>query len=238
MDIGGPLSSENMQYPYVLIMVDSMSRYAVGYALRTVTARSICDCLLNCWSWLGVPSTVTCDNASYNASALTQEVMKRFGCSPRFITVGHSEANGLAERYIGSVKSLITKAAAEHPKTLHKQLEFIMWSLREVPNATTGVPPWLLAVGTVPRGPLAVLKETWCGDRDVSPKFKKEPTTYLKELHEKLQIAQKYATLHAKIAQQKYVERYNKRAKLKHFCVGDKVLILQPDNTRSRVFSR
>jgi len=117
MDIGGPLSSENMQYPYVLIMVDSMSRYAVGYALRTVTARSICDCLLNCWSWLGVPSTVTCDNASYNASALTQEVMKRFGCSPRFITVGHSEANGLAERYIGSVKSLIAKAAAEHPKT-------------------------------------------------------------------------------------------------------------------------
>lgn len=238
MDIGGPLTSEKQQYNYFLIMVDCMSRFAVAYALRTVTARSICECLLNCWSWLGVPTTVTCDNASYNVATLTQEVMKRFGCSPRFITVGHKEANGLAERYIGTVKSLIAKAAIEYPKSWHKHLAFIMWSLREVPNDTTGVPPWLLALGTLPRGPLAVLKESWCGDRDVPSSFGKDPTKYLQELHEKLQVAQKYADTHAKLAQRIYAERYNRRAKEKQFCVGDKVLILQPDTTRSRVFSR
>lgn len=238
MDVGGPLTSENIQFPYFLIMVDSMSRFPVAYALRSVTAKSICDCLLNCWSWLGVPSTVTCDNASYNVSALTQEVMKRFGCSPRFITVGHSEANGLAERYVGTAKSMIAKIAAENPKSWHKYLGFLMWSLRELPNDSTGVPPWLLALGTVPRGPLAVLKETWCGEREVPPKFQKEPTQYLRDLHDKLQIAEKYADLHTKQSQQQYAARYNRRAKDKHFSLNDKVLILQPDNTKSRVFSR
>ena len=205
-------------------MVDSMSRFPVAYALRSVTARSICDCLLNCWSWLGVPSTITCDNASYNVSALTQEVMKRFGCSPRFITVGHSEANGLAERYVGTAKSMIAKMAAEHPKSWHKYLGFLMWSLRELPNDSTGVPPWLLALGNVPRGPLAVLKETWCGEREVPPSFQKEPTQYLRDLHDKLQIAEKYAEIHTKQAQQQYTARYNRRAKDKHFDLNDKVL--------------
>ena len=69
-------------------------------------------------------------------------------------------------------------------------------------------------------------------------KFKKDPTKYLQDLHEKLQIAQKYADLHSKQAQQRYAAQYNKRAKDKHFSVNDKVLILQPDSTKSRVFSK
>jgi len=161
---GGPLSSENVKFPYFLIMVDSMSRFPVCYALQSVTAKSICDCLLNCWSWLGVPTTITCENASYNVSALTQEVLKRCGCSPRFITVGHSEANGLAERYVGTAKSMIAKMAADYPKSWQKYLGFLIWSLRETSNETTGLPPWLLALGTIPRGPLAVLKKSWCGE--------------------------------------------------------------------------
>jgi len=147
MDVGGPLSSENVKFPYFLIMVDSMSRFPVCYAVQSVTAKSICDCLLNCWSWLGVPTTITCNNVSYNVSALTQEVLKRFGCSPRFITVGRSEANGLAERYVGTAKSMIAKMAADYPKSWQKYLGFLVWSLRETPNETTGLPPWLLAPG-------------------------------------------------------------------------------------------
>ena len=70
------------------------------------------------------------------------------------------------------------------------------------------------------------------------PKFKKDTTKYLQNLHEKLQIAQKYADVHSKQAQQRYAAQYKKRAKDKHFSVNDKVLNLQPDSTKSRVFSK
>ena len=78
--------------------------------------------------------------------------MKRFGCSPRFITVGHSEANGLAERFVGTVKTSIAKVAADYPKSWNKYLGFLMFPLREVPNESTGLPPWVLALGSLPRG--------------------------------------------------------------------------------------
>jgi len=36
-----------------------------------------------------------------------------------------------------------------------------------VPSETTGVPPSVMAFGHLPRGPLAVLKETWSGEIDL-----------------------------------------------------------------------
>ena len=60
----------------------------------------------------------------------------------------------------------------------------------------------------------------------------------MQELHENLKIAEKYADVNTQHAQQQYAARYNKRAKEKQFSLNDKVLILQPDNTKSRVFSK
>jgi len=51
-------------------------------------------------------------------------------------------------------------------------------------------------------------------------------------------MAQQYATTHADKAQQRYVSRYNLRAREKFFEVGQKVLILMADFTSSKLFSR
>ena len=49
------------------------------------------------------------------------------------------------------------------------------WALREVPNATTGVSPYMY--GRVPRGPLVVLKTSWTGERDVSLHWGRQSTS-------------------------------------------------------------
>ena len=77
--------------------------------------------------YFGIPRYVTLDNATCNVAKLTQEFMKRLGASPRFITPYHSQANA-AERLIGTTKNLIAKVAAEHPKSWHKYLGYIMWA--------------------------------------------------------------------------------------------------------------
>jgi len=128
--------------------------------------------------------------------------------------------------------------ATDHPKSWYKYLGYIMWALREVPNETTGVAPWMLAFGRLPRGPLAVLKETWCGERDFPLDLGKSPVDFLKELHEKLEIAELYAKLHTTGAQHRYATRYNLRSRDKHFNVNDQVLILQPDSTASHLHSK
>ena len=68
--------------------------------------------------------------------------------------------------------------------------------------------------------------------------FGKNANEYLRELHDKLEIAKTYATSHAKREQDRYVSHYNLRSYDKHFDVGDQVLIFTPDSTTSHTFSK
>ena len=136
-----------------------------------------------------------------------------------------------------NVKNSVSKLAMDHPKQWHTYLPMVMCCLREVPNETTGVAPWTLVMGHLPRGPLAILKDSWC-DQDLPISFGKNAQEYLKELHDKLEVAKTYATTHSQREQEKYATHYNLRSKDKHFEVGEKVLIIMPDSTASRAFSK
>jgi len=101
----------------------------------------------------------------------------------------------------------------QHGRQWHKFVPFMTWALREVPNATTGVSPYMLVYGRVPRGLLAVLKESWTGERDVSLHMGKTIDDYLINLKDKLEAVADLATMHAKQAQEKYATRYNLRGR-------------------------
>ena len=60
---------------------------------------------------------------------------------------------------------------------------------------------------------------------------------FLKDLRDRLEMASSYATSHAEKAQQRYVERCNRRSCSKSLTVGEPVLVLQKDTTSSKVFS-
>jgi hypothetical protein len=64
-----------------------------------------------------------------------------------------------------------------------------MWALCEAPNETTGVPPYLLVYNRLPRGPLAILKESWLGNRDLPVGLGKQAEDFLNEIKENLEAA-------------------------------------------------
>jgi len=150
----------------------------------------------------------------------------------------HPSSTGLTERGVGNVKRIISKLAMDHPKQWHKYVPMAMWCLRETINETNGVAPWTLVFGFLPRGPLAILKDSWCCDEDLPVNIGKNTTTYLRELHEKLEIAKSYAASHAEREQNRYAAHYNLRSRDKHFDVGERVLVLMTDSTSSRMFSK
>ena len=53
-----------------------------------------------------------------------------------------------------------------------------------------------------------------------------------------MEAARELAGENAAAAQDGYAEQYNRKSKDKHFNVGDSVLILAPDSTSSKLFSR
>jgi len=64
----------------------------------------------------------------------------------------------------------------------------------------------------------------------------KTASEYLEEVRRNLEKAQDYATAHTE--KQRYISRYNLRAREKSFEIGQKVLVLIPDSTSSKTFSR
>jgi hypothetical protein len=90
------------------------------------------------------------------------------------------------ERAVGTTKRIIGKLAEEHPRQWQKYLPFVLWALREAPNETTGLPPFTLVYGRLPKGPLAILKETWSGERELPLNLGKSAVEYLEDLREKM----------------------------------------------------
>jgi len=83
-----------------------------------------------------------------------------------------------------------------------------------------------------------VLKETWSGEINLPINFGKNVVDFMRDLKPKLSVAQHYAKSHCDRAQAGYAAHYNLRSKNKHFTVGEQVLILSPDSTASKVYSR
>ena len=107
-----------------------------------------------------------------------ERIRETDGLFPTFQQPYHPSSTGLAERVVGNVKTIIGKLAVEHPRDWHNVLPMVMWCLREVENETT----WTLVMGHLPRGPLAILKESWCGDEHLPVSFDKNASDYLTEL--------------------------------------------------------
>jgi len=241
-DVFGPiLPGQNVHFNYALIVIDSMSRYPFACPLRSLHAKNICDALMSVFEFTGICSSMvlTMDNASYFRSALTKLFLQRIGVSPLFSTEYHPEGNAIAERGVASLKTLIAKLAYEKQRSWSNYLGSCLWAIRESVNGTTHVPPHLLVFGSLPRGPLSILRETWLGQREstvVSSRV--DVSTYLEGLLDRLQTAQRFAAEHAEIEQGRHVRHYNLRSKMKRFDVGDKCLILQRDSSASSVFSR
>lgn len=239
MDCMGPLfPNQKVKYNYCLVLCDRVSRFPVAFCLPSLSAKCVCNALLQLFHMTGIPAVIQSDCGSNFTSQLTRTFLQVLGCTPRFNVPGRPQQSGLVERLIGTLKNMISKVAADHPKSWTTHLSYVLWALREVPNETTGVPPWMLVYGRLPRGPLAILKENWCGLRDAPLNLGQTTAEYLADLRTNLEVANSYATEHGKREKQRYIARYNLRSREKKFDVGDQVLILVPDTTASKVFSR
>lgn len=235
-DLIGPLDPVSSQgHAHALCIVDACTRWPTVYLLRSTQSKAICDCFIDLFQNTGVYQTIIMDNGSNLCSKLTTEFLTRLGVSPRFITPYHCQANGLVERFNQSFKSMLHFAMREHGRSWHKAVPFLVWCMREVPNATTGVSPFMMQHGVQPRGVLALLKEHWSG-------FQALPTNkpveqYLSQLRKHLEVTREFAEKHTSVAQEQYAKYYNAHTCDKTFKENEEVIILEKDSG-SKTFAR
>jgi hypothetical protein len=226
-----------LKYNHCLVCVDSFSRWPAAFPLRKVTAKAVCDCLIQLFSHTNLPTTISSDNASTFCSEMNKVFLQRFGIAPLFITPTHASANGLSERMVQSLKNMICKMAVDHKDRWPSVLTMALWALREIPCETTGCSPSLLVFGQLPHGPLSILRDSWTGENITPRELKRPVADYLKDLKHNLHAASQYAMQHSEYMQSKYVDYYNQHSRHKSFDKGQQVLILTPDSTH-KTFSQ
>ncbi|CAL1264136.1 unnamed protein product [Larinioides sclopetarius] len=190
VDLIGPVEPISSQgHKYILCLMDQHFRWPEAVPLKSLTAKNTCEALLEIFSRTGIPEVIVMDNATNFTSRLTQEFLKILGACPRFSTPYHPEGNDLIERWNQTFKNMLHHTIREEGRSWHRQIPFLLWAYREVPNATTGVPPFLLMYGREPKGPLSILKSAWTGEILLPLNLKGSVENYLKELRGKLEVA-------------------------------------------------
>ena len=121
---------------------------------------------------------------------------------------------------------MLQKMAAERPSDWDRYIPALLFSYREVAQASLGFSPFELVYGRSVRGPMSVLRDIWA-DEDINEQTK---TTYqyVLELRERLESTCKLAHDELRKAQENQHKWFNKKTRAKHLKEGDQVLLLLP----------
>ncbi|GFW22454.1 retrovirus-related Pol polyprotein from transposon 412 [Trichonephila clavipes] len=238
VDLIGPVDPVSSQgHKYILCLMDQHSRWPEAIPLKSLMAKSTCEAPLEIFSRTGIPEVIVMDNATKFKASLTQGFLNILGACPRFSTPYHPEGNRLIERWNQTVKNTLHHIIREERRSWHRHIPFLLWAYREVPNATTGTPPFLLMYGRDPKGPLSILKSILTENTLLPLNMKGSVESYLKKLKEKLEVATHKAKLTSDVQQGSYAKYYNRQKKHREFAPGDQVLVLIPDST-NKLYAR
>jgi len=98
MDCVGPIfSNQKVEFNYSLVLCDSNTRYPFAIPLRSLSAKNVCQALIQVFQMTGIPSTIRSDCGSYFTSQLTAACLKYLGCSPNFNVPERPQQTGLCE---------------------------------------------------------------------------------------------------------------------------------------------
>ena len=224
IDIVGELPRTTNGNKYILTIVDYATRYPEAIPLRTISSKAVSNALMQHFCKVGIPDEIVSDQGTNFMGKLMSQLYEQLGISKIKTSIYHPEANGLVERFNGTLKSMLRKFVSNRVQTWDKYLPYLLFAYREVPCASTGYSPFELLFGRTVRGPLTVVKESW---------LEKKPTegnliSHVLEIRRRLATMQQIVKTNLEHTQRKQKHLYDAHSSRRRLEVGDKALVLLP----------
>lgn len=226
MDLVGPIiPATERGHRYLLTAIDYSTRYPMAVALKRIDTETVADAMIDLLSNTGIPRQVLTDLGSQFTGKLMAEVSRLLSITALRTTAFHPQCNGLIERVHRSLKLTLKRLCADQPKQWDRYLSACLFSLREVPNESTGFSPFYLLFGRNVRSPMVILKEFWTQENDAETKSTYQ---YVIDLQERLETTCRLAQGNQVVSKAKQKMYYDRKAKHRTLEVGDQVLVLLP----------
>lgn len=147
VDVLGPLPESN-GYKFVLIMVDSFTKYCLLYPMYRQDTSELKRVFSSAVSLFGAPKLIVCDRGRmFEASAFTSWVAE-MGCVIHYITPEMHHSNGQVERYVRTVLNLIRVESNNKKSVWSDALCKIQLVLNVTKQKTTQYSALYLLIGT------------------------------------------------------------------------------------------
>ncbi len=207
MDFLGPLKKTKEGYQYILLVVDSYTKWCEAFALKTADATEVANVLYHqIICRYGAPDTLVSDRGQQFISKLVKELCKIFEITKVQTSSYHPESNSACERMNSVILQALRSYVSKDQEDWPQMLQSIMMSYRITPaTQSTQFSPYFLLFGRECKLPIDVaLRPTEGLPRDVD--------TYARKLLERLEVCRELARENTLKAQEKYSKQHNKKA--------------------------
>ncbi|XP_058868762.1 uncharacterized protein K02A2.6-like [Acipenser ruthenus] len=151
IDFAGPFNGQMF-----LIVVDAHSKWPEVFILESTTAAKTIQVLRGLFSHYGIPEQLVSDNGPQFISSEFEAFLKTNGVKHIRSTPYHPATNGLAERFVQTMKHALK--SAKESATTSKKLDNFLLVYRNTPHATTDESPAMLFLKRKLRTRLDLLK--------------------------------------------------------------------------------
>ena len=228
IDIMGPFPITQRQKQYLLVIVDYFTRWIEVFSLRTTTANTIANVIINeVFCRYGMPTFILSDNGPQFIADLFAETCKSLGIRQKLTANYHPQTN-MTERVNRTLKEQIRIYAEQNHKEWDREIQKLAFAIRTSVNETTGETPAFLTFGRDPKVPLDLLIGIDEQNQPLTLPNDEITQAYKSNLIDNLKKAFHVAREHAEIQKLYQKEQYDKHTTNRHFEVGQLVWVATP----------
>lgn len=114
MDLSGPLVRTDRGNAYILVCIDLYTGFVVLLPLSDKETKSVAEAFAFICGLFGPPRILQTDNGGEFSGGRLEEVVKSLSIEHRFSASYKPNTNGLVERTVGSMKSILNKFMADY----------------------------------------------------------------------------------------------------------------------------
>ena len=186
---------------YVLVMVDTLTKWAEAVAMPNETAETVARVLVeHVVCRLGAPAQIHSDQGRQFEAELFRQMCTLLGIRKTRTTPLHPQSDGQTERLNRTLLDLLAKLAIDSPAEWDNKLPFAMAAYRSTPHSTTGETPNRLMLGREVNTPLRLLAPVAPDDQ--------ERHAWVEQLHDN------FADAHLRVQEQ--IKKAQRLQKLGH----------------------
>ena len=132
---------------YALVIEDSFSKFPEVFVTPKATAEFTKRALRRYFSREGIPQALVTDNGTHFTGEEVQSWLRTIGCRSVFTAPRHPASNGIAERFVRTLKTAVSTAAPTTKDELEKSIDSFLLQYRNATHPSTGKSPAMLFKG-------------------------------------------------------------------------------------------